>query len=277
MSLRSNLLLMTCRVRVEAADASMTDRDARALLDSVSYQCPLFLNTLRRGFTCLGTARTQIFQALACDFSVTSFEISSIHSHWKFSVTAVIMPCVTCDLQMHPIPSCEGWRHLSGIKLADPDFGTPRRIDLLLGLRPLLKWWVRAGGAEPQLHSIRTLTGCCQVACLLTLPHSQVAAHHVSLPRGDDLIQKFWEIELVLLMCWSLSHAWPTTTKTRCTKRGHARTVCRFQLFKHSLHAKGQFEEFEVVIKFKAGHSEEVPFSDIEKPPEAVFTCPLRP
>ena len=129
MSLGSNLLLMTCRVRVEAADASMTDR-------------PLFLNTLRRGFTCLGTARTRIFQALACDFSsrsVTSFEISSIHSHWKFSVTAVIMPCVTCDLQMQPIPSCEGWRHLSGIKLADPDFGTPRRIDLLLGLRPLLK------------------------------------------------------------------------------------------------------------------------------------------
>ena len=119
-----------------------SDRDARALLDSVSYQCPLFLNTLRRGFTCLGTAKTRIFQALACDFSsrsVTSFEISSIHSHWKFSVTAVIMPCVTCDLQMHPIPSCEGWRHLSGINLADPDFGTPRRIDLLLGLRPLLK------------------------------------------------------------------------------------------------------------------------------------------
>ena len=53
-----------------------------------------------------------------------------------------------------------------------------------------------------------------------------------------------------------------------------SRTVCRFQLFKH---AKGQFEEFEVVIKFKAGHSEEVPLSDIEKPPEAVFTCPLRP
>ena len=131
MSLGSNLLLMTCRVRVEAADASMTDRDARALLDSVSS---LFLNTLRRGFTCLGTARTQIFQALACDFSsrsVTSFEVSSIHSHWKFSVTAVIMPCVTCDLQMHPMPSCEGWRHLSGIKLADPDFGTRRRIDLL--------------------------------------------------------------------------------------------------------------------------------------------------
>ena len=38
-----------------------------------------------------------------------------------------------------------------------------------------------------------------------------------------------------------------------------------------------QFEEFEVVIKFKAGHSGEVPFSDIEKPPEAVFTCPLHP
>ena len=42
---------------------------------------------------------------------------------------------------------------------------------------------------------LHTLTGCCQVACLLALPLSQVAAHHVSLLRGDDLIQKFWEID----------------------------------------------------------------------------------
>ena len=116
------------------------------------------------------------------------------------------------------------------------------------------------------------------MACLLALPHSQVAAHHVSLLRGDDLIQKFWEIEeksdstRVLIVEPCLAHY--DENKVYDTR---SRTVCRFQFFKHSLHAKGQFEEFEVVIKFKAGHSEEVPFSDIEKPPEAVFTCPLRP
>ena len=113
------------------------------------------------------------------------------------------------------------------------------------------------------------------MACLLALPHSQVAVHHVSLLRGDDLIQKFWEIEeksssthvLIVEPCLAQYNE----NKVYDTR---SRTVCRFQLFKH---AKDQFEEFKVVIKFKAGHSEEVPFSDIEKPPEAVFTCPLRP
>ena len=111
------------------------------------------------------------------------------------------------------------------------------------------------------------------MACLLALPQSQVAAHQVSLLRGDDLIQKFWEIEeksssthvLIVEPCYDENKVYDTRSQA----------VCQFQLFKHSLHAKGQFEEFKVVIKFKVGHSEEVPFSDIEKPPEAVFACPL--
>ena len=84
------------------------------------------------------------------------------------------------------------------------------------------------------------------MACLLALPHSQVAASHVSLLRGDNLIQKFEEKSSsthVLIVDPCLAHH--DENKVYDTR---SRTVCRFQLFKH---AKGQFEEFEVVIKFK--------------------------
>ena len=83
MSLGSNLLLMTCRVRMEAADAS------GFCVISVSIVSEHFAQRLHLSWYSQNT-------------DISGFEISSIHSHWKFSVTTVIMPCVTCDLQMHP-------------------------------------------------------------------------------------------------------------------------------------------------------------------------------
>lgn len=41
---------------------------------------------------------------------------------------------MTCDLPLHPIVLDVSWRHLDNIALADPDFGIPGKIDLLLGV-----------------------------------------------------------------------------------------------------------------------------------------------
>ena len=49
-------------------------------------------------------------------------------------VTAVVVPRVTCDLPVHPISFDSRWNHLSDVKLADPDFGRPGKIDILLGV-----------------------------------------------------------------------------------------------------------------------------------------------
>ena len=41
---------------------------------------------------------------------------------------------MTTDLPLQPIKSHHNWNHLSGIQLADPGFGQPVKIDLLLSV-----------------------------------------------------------------------------------------------------------------------------------------------
>ena len=40
---------------------------------------------------------------------------------------------VTSDLPLSPTPFDDEWQHLKGLELADPNFGTPGAIDLVLG------------------------------------------------------------------------------------------------------------------------------------------------
>ena len=51
----------------------------------------------------------------------------------KVGVDAYVLKKITKDLPLEPIPAAIKWEHLSDLKLADPDFRTPARIDLLLG------------------------------------------------------------------------------------------------------------------------------------------------
>ena len=64
--------------------------------------------------------------------SLMTFEIQS-PTRKKVEVTAVIVPKVTCDLPMAPVAFDLTWSHLNDITLADPGFGQPGRIDVLLG------------------------------------------------------------------------------------------------------------------------------------------------
>ena len=51
----------------------------------------------------------------------------------KIGVEAYVLKKITRDLPLHPIPIALKWDHLSDLELADPEFRTPARIDLLLG------------------------------------------------------------------------------------------------------------------------------------------------
>ena len=65
--------------------------------------------------------------------SVTRFQLSSLQpSGRKIDVTAVVVPKVTCDLPMKPVTFEISWIHLSDLPLANPGFGQPSRIDILL-------------------------------------------------------------------------------------------------------------------------------------------------
>ncbi len=71
---------------------------------------------------------------------ITTFRVfSECNPDKKFSTSAVIGPRVTCDLPLHHVAFDQNWNHLMDLHLADPGFGKPGRIDLLLGIEVFSK------------------------------------------------------------------------------------------------------------------------------------------
>lgn len=67
--------------------------------------------------------------------SLTSFKIASVYTPYQqLNVSVVVVPRVTCNLPIHPVPLDHEWEHVKGLRLADPEFGKPGKIDLLLGV-----------------------------------------------------------------------------------------------------------------------------------------------
>ena len=51
----------------------------------------------------------------------------------KIEVKASVLPKITANLFIIPVSPVPQWKHLSGLELADPDYGTKARVDILLG------------------------------------------------------------------------------------------------------------------------------------------------
>ena len=63
------------------------------------------------------------------------FQVSGIvDDAEKIIIEAFVLKKITKDLPLHPIPLALKWHHLSDLKIADFDFRTLARIDMLLGL-----------------------------------------------------------------------------------------------------------------------------------------------
>ena len=141
-----------------------------------------------------GISRNSLSQAIAhFTFTVVRCPTKQI------SIAAIVVPRVTCDLPLHSVAFDEKWKYITDLPLADPSFGQPGRIDVLLGIDILVKvllhgrqigppgspaafetelGWVLAGGGGACYHL------------------TEVTTYHTSLsPSDDDLLQKFREIE----------------------------------------------------------------------------------
>jgi len=130
--------------------------------------------------------------------SVTHFTVSTTRmSGKKFDVVALIVPRVTCDLPFHPID--KSWKHLSDIPLADPTFGQPGKVDILLGVDIFTQVLLHGRRVGPPNAPVAFETefgwvlagniSSCQ-------PTTQVATCHALHNSSDDLIRKFWEVTL---------------------------------------------------------------------------------
>ena len=200
--LQSNTLLMTCRVKITAPDGISVE--ARALLDnasSASFVSERIAQLLRlprfsQNITVSGIAGLQHKAPVQ---SVTSFSVSPVvHCSKELSVTAIIVPRVTCDLPLCPISHSLTWDHLSDLTLADPDFERPSKIDLLLGVDvfPDVLLHGRRSGLPGTPTAFETVFGWVLSGKIDSIQCStQVATLHTMTDSGTDILHKFWELE----------------------------------------------------------------------------------
>ena len=125
----------------------------------------------------------------------------------KIAVNAVVLPKVTCELPHHHILFDSQWNHLSDLELVDPEFGTPARIDVLLGVDVFAQVLLhgRQVGPVNSPVSIETKFGWI-IACVTNGQGTEIVSHHIT-TMPDDIFKRFWEIEesphQVDTNCWS--------------------------------------------------------------------------
>ena len=115
------------------------------------------------------------------------------------SLSAIVVLHVTCDLPVVPIPIDPLWSHITNLRLTDPEFGKPGRIDFLLGVDVFAGVLCQGRRCGPSYSHIAFETEFGWVLAGSTTPtdvtSSDVVVHHTTMNSCDDLLRKFWEIE----------------------------------------------------------------------------------
>ena len=110
----------------------------------------------------------------------------------------MIVPRVTCDFPMQPVTPKLTWNHIDNLSLADPDFGRPGKIDLLLGVDVFTEALLHGQrvGVPGSPIAFETVFGWVLAGPTSNhTPESIVASHHTLVITSDDFLQRFWEIE----------------------------------------------------------------------------------
>ncbi len=191
---------------------------------------------------------------------------------------------------------------MNGLQLADPEFGKPGRVDILLGIETFVEvvHQGRRKGSHDSPTAIETEFGWVLAGSTGSVTSSTIVSHQASVLSGDDILRQFWEVEekpvanstltpeeRVVLNHFQAKHTRtpegrfvvPLPKRSVAKELGDSRTqaVRRFTSFERSLNARGQLREFEKVIVeyFHDHHAEKILLADLEKAPREVFYLPM--
>ncbi len=300
---------MTCRVLVLAPDGPSVE--ARALIDNGSTSSfvserlaqSLSLSRSKHRVCVSGIAGSLSTSRLR---SVARFQISSTYTGGKkIDLTAIVLPKVTCDSPVSPVPFDLLWTHISDLPLADPAFGEPQRIDVLLGAHVFADVLLQGRRTGPPGSPVAMETEFGWVLCGGNTDNGsssdvnlRVTSLHASAICSDDVLRKFWEIEESPVNYTALSlersvvqhfeanHSrtkggrfvvpLPRKPDSKSIGESRSQAVRRFLSLERSLHHKGRFPEVQDVMQeyLTLGHAEAVPTEDMDNPPESVFYLP---
>ena len=104
---------------------------------------------------------------------------------------------MTCNLPTHPVVFNREWDYIKGLRLADPEFGKPGKIDVLLGVETFIDIVChgRRKGCRGSPTAIETTFGWVLASNVNTKSSDTVSSLQVSVLTGDDLLRQFWEVE----------------------------------------------------------------------------------
>ena len=206
LGLDKNLLLMTCRLIVELPEGMSVE--IHGVLDSASstsFISERLAQVLKLNRSSYGAQISGIGGMLypSSKQSTATFVITPTHCpERRMNVTAIIVPNVTCNLPTSPVPCNQSWEYLKDVELADPQFGIPGRIDMLLGIEvfaSVLRQGRRSGTANSPI-AFETDFGwvLAGTASPSVVSHATIVTNHVSVNGSNDtndILRKFWEIE----------------------------------------------------------------------------------
>ena len=288
------VLLMTCRAKITGPDGSIAQvrifLDPGASCSFITERLVQQLNLPRRkdnsliaGIAGVNTTRTR---------GKVSFTISRVNGKGRqvYVENAFILSKVCMDMPVSPVDSISQWKHLTGLDLADPEFGTPARVDILLGADYygdiLLRG--RRWGPRGTPYAQRTCFGWV-LAGPFQSKDARPIAYTCCIPIEDDSLRRFWEIEdynmrqpvLSLEEKAVVEHFRSSYTrdetgrfivslprKSGVVALGESRTQAeeRFLRLERSLRKKGAFQEFAEVLReyFQMDHAELVPAEGLQ-------------
>ena len=187
--------------------------------------------------------------------------------------------------------------------MADPNFGTPGKIDILLGVDIVSDVLLqgRRHGPPGTPTTFETCFGWVLAGAVRCgQPQTRIVSYHTSVLSGDDLLRKFWEVEELHTSGTALSaeersivthfdsahlrdelgrFIVPLLRNPDSKPLGESRSLAvrRFLSLERLLRSKNQLEDFKEVIQeyFDLNHAEPVPVEDLEKPRNEVFYLPM--
>ena len=300
---QKQVLLMTCQLRVTNAHGYVMR--ARALLDSASSTSfiterlaqHLRLPRIRRALHISGIGGVD---ARLTSRGIVRFNVANSHEKDHVPVEAVVLPKITAELPVHHIPFDGRWKHLEGLRLADPEFNVPGSVDLLLGadLFGIIMRHGRRVGPPGTPYAFQTAFGWVLAGTVNTKQPSleRVTVCCASVLQGDDLMRKFWEVEECVSRQSALSieektmqqhfdtahtrdekgrYIVPLPRKENVVPLGDSRALAkrRFLSLECSLRANDISHEFaEAVCEyFDSSHAETVPECDLVANKESYY------